>query len=71
LLVFLLPVTLIIHDFWTVEEDGKFIDHKDSPASIISSRYPVFLGDFDNQFVHFFKNVGMMGGLLVYIALDQ
>ena len=27
-----------------------------------------FMRDFDNEFVHFFKNVGMLGGLLVYLA---
>jgi len=29
---------------------------------------PTFLTNFDNEFVHFFKNVGMLGGLLVYLA---
>eukprot|EP01138_Halocafeteria_seosinensis_P016262 gb/GECG01016592.1/.p1 GENE.gb/GECG01016592.1/~~gb/GECG01016592.1/.p1 ORF type:complete len:745 (+),score=45.02 gb/GECG01016592.1/:1-2235(+) len=29
---------------------------------------PVFSRAFDNQFVHFFKNIGMAGGLLVFLA---
>lgn len=29
---------------------------------------PTFVTAFDNEFVHFFKNVGMIGGLLVYLA---
>jgi hypothetical protein len=30
-----------------------------------------FLTEFDNEFVHFFKNVQIMGGLVMYLELSD
>jgi hypothetical protein len=30
----------------------------------------IFPTEFDNEFVHFFKNVGMIGGLVLYLELQ-
>ena len=29
----------------------------------------IFPTEFDNEFVHFFKNVGMIGGLVLYLEI--
>jgi hypothetical protein len=34
---------------------------------IVSKALPNFPTEFDNEFVHFFKNVGMIGGLVLYL----
>ena len=68
LLVWIVPITVTVHDMWTIEHEHPA--HK-SPRSSFPSfarrDVAVFPTEFDNEFVHFFKNVGMIGGLLVYI----
>ena len=32
---------------------------------------PTFLAPFDSEFVHFFKNIGMAGGLVVFLAYSS
>ena len=32
---------------------------------------PTFPFVFDNEFVHFFKNVGMMGGLMLFLNATE
>lgn len=46
LFVFLIPTTLIFHDFWTYAGSAQ-----------------------QNQMQHFFKNLAIMGGLLMVMAL--
>lgn len=43
---FLLPVTVIMHDFWTLDGQQR-----------------------QNERIHFLKNVGLMGGALVFASL--
>ena len=31
---------------------------------------PIFPTEFDNEFVHFFKNVGMIGGMMLFVTLE-
>ena len=37
----------------------------------IDGQVPTFLTGFDNEFVHFFKNIMGLGGLLVYLAYSD
>jgi putative oxidoreductase len=46
--VFLLPITVIMHDFWTM--DGQ---------------------DRQNEQIHFLKNVGLVGGALMFLSLSS
>jgi len=48
ILVFLVPVTGLMHDFWTMEGQDR-----------------------QNEEIHFLKNVGLMGGALVFLALSS
>tara|TARA_B100000795_G_scaffold44426_1_gene29166 strand:- start:413 stop:670 length:258 start_codon:yes stop_codon:yes gene_type:complete len=69
LLLWIVPITFTVHDLWTIE-----FDH---PAHVVSKSiiFPKFADrkvanfptEFDNEFVHFFKNVGMIGGLVLYL----
>jgi uncharacterized membrane protein YphA (DoxX/SURF4 family) len=45
--VFLVPVTAIMHDFWTMTGEDR-----------------------GNERIHFLKNVGLVGGALVFLALS-
>eukprot|EP00935_MAST-01C_sp_MAST-1C-sp1_P002377 g2377.t1 len=74
LLVFLVPITVLVHDFWTIEgdSDDSFGTGGGHPASrhypqLVCKALPNFPTEFDNEFVHFFKNVGMIGGLVLYL----
>ncbi len=76
LLAFLIPVTIVVHDIWTIEKEtpvqtltarAKSTSFERSPAS---RHLPNFPTEFDNEFVHFFKNVGMIGGLAIYLELQ-
>eukprot|EP00040_Diaphanoeca_grandis_P020151 m.107134 g.107134 ORF g.107134 m.107134 type:complete len:473 (+) comp27771_c0_seq4:279-1697(+) len=76
LFAWIVPVTFFTHDFWTIEYNNKAFDTTalDEPKkshTISSRQVPTFLTEFDNEFVHFFKNVGMAGGLVVYIELSE
>ena len=96
LLLFLVPVTMLVHDMWTIEDedppgfsvkvdkkvkkkekkvqkvrkvrkeedDSFFLGARVAPRSVAT-----FLTDFDNEFVHFFKNEQIMGGLVLYLEL--
>jgi 1,4-dihydroxy-2-naphthoate polyprenyltransferase len=69
LLVWIVPVTFAVHDMWTIEHD--------CPAHVVPKGVPpypsfaqrtvaIFPTEFDNEFVHFFKNVQIIGGLCLY-----
>jgi len=45
--VFLAPITIVMHDFWTMEGQDR-----------------------QNEQIHFLKNVGLIGGALVFLALS-
>lgn len=45
---FLVPITTIMHDFWTMEGQNR-----------------------QNERIHFLKNVGLIGGALVFLALSS
>lgn len=46
--------------------------HGDASFPDFASRHiAIFPTEFDNEFVHFFKNVGMIGGLVLYLVLQQ
>ena len=60
MIAFLTPVTFIIHNFWIIEDN--------SPKTInIEKGVPTFPSNFDSEFVNFFKNIGMIGGCLIYL----
>ena len=105
MLLFLLPITFMVHDLWTITEDvylqgftvskkGIRSDRIESTAGAVtagaasaagdggeeneaggqaqatfsvSRRVPTFATLFDNEFVHFFKNIGMIGGLVLFL----
>lgn len=94
LITFLVPVTLFVHDFWTLEDEedaepGEIAACHDRVAqtsisntkkttandgsasrkvalSVASRSVANFPTEFDNEFVHFFKNFGIIGGLAMY-----
>ena len=47
IVAFLVPITVIMHDFWTMEGQAR-----------------------QNEEVHFLKNVGLVGGALLFLALS-
>lgn len=69
LLLFLVPITFIVHDFWSLEGSEPGTGGKGGRhfPDVVSRRLPNFPSEFDGEFVHFFKNVGMIGGLLIYL----
>ena len=46
-IAFLVPITAIMHDFWTMEGHER-----------------------QNEQIHFLKNIGLLGGALVFLALS-
>eukprot|EP00511_Aplanochytrium_stocchinoi_P004106 CAMPEP_0204840642 /NCGR_PEP_ID=MMETSP1346-20131115/38324_1 /ASSEMBLY_ACC=CAM_ASM_000771 /TAXON_ID=215587 /ORGANISM="Aplanochytrium stocchinoi, Strain GSBS06" /LENGTH=283 /DNA_ID=CAMNT_0051978165 /DNA_START=423 /DNA_END=1274 /DNA_ORIENTATION=+ len=74
MILFLVPVTLTVHDFWSVEEDlDKPVLHQryQKKIAVNQRQIPTFPTQFDSEFVHFFKNVGMIGGLVMYLVLEH
>jgi len=71
LLVWLVPVTFVMHDLWTIEgeEYGSGGGGSAHFSKVIKRTVPTFPTEFDNEFVHFFKNVGMIGGLAIYLEM--
>eukprot|EP00944_MAST-04C_sp_MAST-4C-sp1_P014170 g14170.t1 len=73
LLVFIVPITFIVHDMWTIEHDNPAHDPsvlEGNKSEVASRRVPIFPTEFDNEFVHFFKNVGMIGGMMLFVTLE-
>ena len=69
LLAILIGFTFFVHDIWTIEDEEPVCalsrtkeEHGPEQGSptIASRRLPNFPTEFDNEFVHFFKNVGMV-----------
>eukprot|EP00941_MAST-03F_sp_MAST-3F-sp1_P006211 g6211.t1 len=92
LLLFLVPVTFLVHDFWTIEDDkalsfvkeeNQAVDVEDDASCkgkvncndlgkrVATRSMPTFLKEFDNEFVHFFKNLNIIGGILLYLILTK
>lgn len=71
MLAFLIPVTVIVHDFWTIEggEKGTGGGGQGHYAEIAPRAVPNFATEFDSEFVHFFKNACIAGGLCVYLEI--
>lgn len=72
LLAWLMGVTVVMHDFWTVGwADGPKASlptvPPDAQATFPNARVPTFVTLFDNEFVHFFKNLVICGGLLLHV----
>ena len=73
LLCWIVPITFVVHDMWTIEHDHPA---HTIPLSV-TFKEPAwgkrnvanFPTEFDNEFVHFFKNVGMIGGLVLYLEM--
>ncbi len=58
-----------------VPTTGKGATHESAAANeqwapLHSRAVPNFMDSFSSEFVHFFQNIGMLGGLLVYLALS-
>lgn len=97
LLVWLIPVTLCVHDFWTIDDDSVATLRPTLPPSVAAAQRvnPTFPTEFDAgvcarvcvlsrllsphtllttpslvfiEFVHFFKNVQIIGGLVCYLV---
>eukprot|EP01065_Artemidia_motanka_P013491 TRINITY_DN1748_c6_g1_i1.p1 TRINITY_DN1748_c6_g1~~TRINITY_DN1748_c6_g1_i1.p1 ORF type:complete len:500 (+),score=126.03 TRINITY_DN1748_c6_g1_i1:103-1500(+) len=69
LILFLVGVTVFVHDIWTIEDDVPAHDATASASKVAKRTIPNFPTEFDSEFVHFFKNVGMVGGLVLYVEL--
>lgn len=68
MLCWLVPVTLFVHNFWTIPDESPPTYLKTKREGSVAPRgVPTFPTEFDNDFVHFFKNVGMIGGLAVFL----
>eukprot|EP00940_MAST-03C_sp_MAST-3C-sp2_P000921 g921.t1 len=77
LLTFLVPVTFFVHDMWVIRDEKTTAQRVARPV-VNASDYRVvrrclrnFPTDFDNEFVHFFKNAQIMGGLVLYLVLTD
>ena len=75
LLIFIVPITFIVHDMWTIEHDNpahdaNILEINGAKTQVISRHVPIFPTEFDNEFVHFFKNVGMIGGIALFLTLE-
>jgi len=75
LLAFLVPVTFIVHDLWVIRDEQTPVRARTvtNAADYIAIRRDLgnFPTDFDNEFVHFFKNCQIMGGLMLYLLLSD
>merc|ERR1711924_148551 len=60
LLAWLVPVTFIMHDLWTIEGDdyGSGGGGSHHFTKVLSRSIPNFPTEFDNEFVHFFQECG-------------
>jgi hypothetical protein len=57
---------------WTIEHDHPAHTTKGIKFPKFADRtVAIFPTEFDNEFVHFFKNVGMIGGLVLYLEVAQ
>lgn len=68
MLAFVVPVTFIVHDMWTIEHEHPAHKAKHG-KNVVSRDIAIFPTEFDNEFVHFFKNSGMIGGLALFVLL--
>lgn len=75
LLVFLVPVTFFVHDMWIIRDETTPPRPRRVPNAheytIVRRHLANFPTEFDNEFVHFFKNAQIMGGLVLYLALTE
>jgi len=71
LLLWLIPITFTVHNLWTIEgeEYGSGGGGSSHFTQISKRTVPNFATEFDNEFVHFFKNVGMIGGLVIFLEM--
>jgi hypothetical protein len=55
---------------WTIDDDTVATLRPALPASVAAAQrvHPTFPTEFDSEFVHFFKNVQIIGGLVVYLV---
>jgi len=60
MIAFLTPVTFLVHNFWIIEEPSQ-------KEMNINNGILTFPSKFDSEFVHFFKNIGMIGGCIIYL----
>ena len=71
LLAFLLPITFTVHDFWTIETEVVEAMKAPIPGAAAQRTVPAFPTEFDSEFVHFFKNIQIVGGLVVFLTYYQ
>jgi len=75
LLVFLVPVTFLVHDMWVIENETNPVRPRVvSNANMYTAvRRDIgnFPTEFDNEFVHFFKNCQIIGGLVLFLVLTE
>ena len=54
----------------TGEKETSASSKKESPFPAFADRHvAIFPTEFDNEFVHFFKNVQIIGGLVLYVQV--
>lgn len=75
MLMFLIVVTPIVHNFWSYDPDpaapasqSANAERLKNDGSLAVSYVPTFPTAFDQEFVQFFKNICILGGLAVFIA---
>ena len=74
LLAWLVLITLTVHNFWTITDDAvpEYMLTRPKSLKAGSKRgrvdgVPTFPTKYDNEFVHFFKNICTMGGFVLFI----
>jgi len=74
LLGWLLCITVTVHNFWTITDDSvpgymlttaRSLKKGAKPTRPVG--IPTFPTKYDNEFVHFFKNVCTLGGFVLFI----
>ena len=72
--LFLFPVSLIVHDFWTIDESNDLLrravvhdgDRVHGVQTDGPRQLPTFTSDFDIDFVPFIKNLQVASALYFY-----
>ena len=80
LLAWLVLITLSIHNFWTIKDEtvprfmlttAHSLKEDGSGRTVVAtarvSSIPTFPTEYDNEFVHFFKNMCTIGGFVLFI----
>lgn len=75
MMLFLIGITPIVHNFWSYDPDPVTVTAENerlkNDGSLAAGYVPTFPTAFDQEFVQFWKNICIIGGLAVFLAYQQ